>query len=202
MIIEVVGIPGAGKSTISQMLADRLDLAWRELNLDGRERHRARLAGLITQPRMLLGLASRIRHDRVGPAISAILHLTGRSFVQRRLSDTVVDSGPVFTASVALVNGAPNVTPALLAKWLPNPDLIVHLHQSPEVAARRVIERGRFTPYTEAQLVERFDSYEHHLKALVELLPCERMVVDVGDLTPEEVTDRCLDLLRTQGGSR
>jgi shikimate kinase len=192
MLVEFVGVPGVGKSTLTRLASEHLGTPFRHVNLnvDGPERHVARFAAAVTNPRLMRMLVRGVFHVPPGPAVAAALHLLPRLGRQRRLpSFTIVDSGAVFAGAAVVRDGG--VPPQQLASVLPAPDVVVHLDAPLEETVRRVRRRARPHPILrmdDTGALRHMQLYDAAIRRLLADLPSRVVTVPTTGRSAEEAT--------------
>lgn len=172
-VIEFVGVPGSGKTTIADAVADRLRSAgftvYDRCALDARVRQR--YVGPTTVGTILRLIPYVVRHPSFGRrACAALLRAEARRRLARRLSTAinrlrirttltaaqaigVPDEWVIHELSLAAIEAGPRAMPALrtvteeLVRRLPGNTLTVECRTDVDTAARRVSTRRGTSDY-------------------------------------------------------
>jgi thymidylate kinase len=163
LVVELCGLPGAGKSTFARQLVDRARSRGVPVHVAGggasagtprlrRYLVKARLAASVvaSSPARQLrsaaacAAAQRVGRDRLAVPLNWWV-AQGRVLVARRVTGlAVVDEGPVqasWTATVLASPASRAVVPGRL-QGAPSPDVLVLVEIPPELAARRLENRA------------------------------------------------------------
>lgn len=144
MIVEFLGPPAAGKSTVAAAVAERMGVTFRDSpglkRADGTfvpvwPARRAAACHLLRQPMLAAALLSRLTSRKAANAAS---NLSRREGARRRLCDsklTLVSEGPLFGVAMMAALGARD--PQRLVKRVTQPDVLIELRVDPKEAALR-----------------------------------------------------------------
>jgi XRE family aerobic/anaerobic benzoate catabolism transcriptional regulator len=167
--VSLVGLRGAGKSTLGRRLADRLGVPFVELN--------------------------RLIEEEYGAPINEILELSGQSTYrryERRALERVVNDYP----AAIIGTGGGLVTEPSTLDYLLKHTLTVWLTASPEEHMRRVIEQGDMRPM--ADNTEAMDDLKRILKAREPYYRKAQLTLSTAGKTEDESLQDLLDLVTPQ----
>lgn len=167
--VSLVGLRGAGKSTLGRRLADRLGVPFVELN--------------------------RLIEEEYGAPINEILELSGQSTYrryERRALERVVNDYP----AAIIGTGGGLVTEPSTLDYLLKHTLTVWLTASPEEHMRRVIEQGDMRPM--ADNTEAMDDLKRILKAREPYYRKAQLTLSTAGKTEDESLQDLLDLVSPQ----
>lgn len=200
MIVEFVGIPGAGKSTAAQRTADLIESRGvpppEIVNLWSHPMTAAqRFRATWCNARLALMLAARVRkrHD-----VSAVNRQIGREWLMCRLdSPALMESGPVHVAS--LTAGALDLSPKVLCARVTPPDVVVDLRLSPTVAmernavqrkSRRIMMSG-----DESEVRTKLLEAQREVDAVMDCMDVNRVIFDVEAMSADDVAEAVARLI-------
>lgn len=211
MKVEVVGLPGSGKTAAARLAAELIGVPFR--NLDRRREHeagrlpRARMAydrtgSMVRFPRIIAagcGVArSTARREFLGAALTA----ARRSRALVTTASGILDEGPrhglcAFVArNEQLEHGGLDLVD-LLGRRLPRPDAILWVECDPEIAWARYQARCPDQPHSardEQAVTDHFDRYQ---RAASRLIAGRLIKVDSSQASPEEVAEEIADAIRS-----
>lgn len=169
----ILGIPGSGKGTVSELLLKELDnSSIRYYNVGGILREQAEKDKHIKETHAAGGL---VTSDRV-------LNIFEDALSQEQF---IADGSPRRPEEADFILSHPS--------WLQNPGYLIHLRLDPDVAKERLLARGRFDD-TETTIQKRFDDYSKYTLESVEKFRKQGRVIGVvASTTPSEV---CASILR------
>jgi hypothetical protein len=177
-VVEFIGVPGAGKTTVSLIVAKQLGFEWHSLNVDGSNRRRQRMIGIASNPRLAWTMARQVRD---GLGLSIMLHLLPRVRVQSSVvGNAVLDSASYFMAGAAV--SRLELSPECLVRLLPTPDILVLLKVAPTLASERVRSRGRVAraaDYDWDAVVKRTAKLGEALESVFLAAPCQKVLIEV-----------------------
>lgn len=139
MIVEFVGINGAGKTTVARAVAQAIDLPLHE-NTTARPRGSAarwlsRAVDLAAVPGLGFRCTARIRG---GESAIVLSRLCRYERARRSLQSGLFEEGPIQGLSIVAARDPGAV---YLASYVTSPDLVVHVNTPPEVALQRIRKR-------------------------------------------------------------
>lgn len=187
MVIAIEGLPGAGKTTSTELLAGRLDAD-------------ALIETTADHPFLASVYAEEGRHDLQVELAFLVLHFGGYRTASRE-KVTVCDFSPVKDLLFAwdMLRGVDlEIFERLydrLYEGHPAPDVVLFLDLPPEACLARVRARGR--SFEAGMTLERLHRmYELYLNYLPKLGANVQRVPLLPGPSPEEVADRLIDTLR------
>ena len=199
MIVELVGPPGVGKSTVAGHLAGRLGAHWVNLtgyfhpdgtSMTGRAIRFDRIASLVLQPR-LAGLALRCwRREGTGEGMSWTINLARRNRAAKRLTGSyVLEEGPVHALALYAAGGDHRPFETILTA-LALPDALVILSAEVDTVVDRLRSRGEI--WSERADDGNARAVRAYVAALGRITPMLRVPVIETNATspPEEVATR------------
>ena len=192
MIVQVVGAPGAGKSTILPELAHKLDAELVDLGscrgLDGEilppaVRFAHWLVATAANPRLALTLARLPRrgHRTIQEAPETVRRDRLMRVLSRCGGSFVVDEGPIHKAVWSAAKSGRRLDPDRFARRLTQPDVVAQVAVAPEVAVDRCIadgSRATFTQWSRSDAMVAVVRYEELLGQVTAALGCPTVVVD------------------------
>jgi len=175
----LLGCPGSGKGTMSELLLSKLNNpSVRYYNVGGILREQAEKDQHIKDTHAAGGL---VTSDRVLGIFEDAL--SQDSFV--------CDGSPRRPEEAEFILSH--------SKWISNPGLLIHLKINAELAKERLMSRGRFDD-TEATIQKRFEDYKLHTLKSVEKFARHKQLVEVdASARPEEVCNSVLRVLYELG---
>jgi len=167
MHIVILGLMGAGKTTVGRLLAERLDWSWRDSDID---------------IETATGLTVRELRDHDGVAA-----MHGHEFTQ--LLDALATTGPSVISAAASVVDDPACRTALTDAGV----VVIWLRAHPALLAERFAAGPPRPAYGDIPEVFLADQAARREPLLTQI---GAHVIDVDDLTPDEVVARAMKLLR------
>ena len=166
--IALIGLRGAGKSTLGAMLAGRLEVPFLELD--------------------------RLIEQESGVSLSAIFDLYGQSGfrrLERRCLDQVIERYPRFV----LATGGSLVSEPATFERLLTMCFTVWLRATPEEHMQRVIAQGDMRPMADNR--ESMSDLKRILEVREPLYRKADVTIDTGDATSEESLEELVQSIRT-----
>ena len=204
MLIEFVGLPGAGKTSLIE--ATRSQLGLRGLSaraepiglFDRREALRALLFALV-RPRLSVRLIRSLRTRRSVVLAGSLLR---RERIAVRLSKgrgcTLVDEGPLHAIAMFAMAGAHDAIAVVNAVTMPAVAVMVVIE--PRLAAARTrlrYERGETNRLTSVWTHEELERFEKHVNEMLPYLRCPILRTDGSvdvDVQASDLAERLIAL--------
>ena len=175
MVIEFLGVPGSGKSTVARALRQRFErrgetvsTCFFTLPFPWQERM-AVVAFLVIHPRFAFRLFARVRDFRSLVAAASVARRERRRQTLAATREIVImDEGP--TQGVCMLAIANGKDPYGLMDHITEPDLLLVLHADSLKASLRSHARtsgDNGHRYPQARTAEELRSYAHHIDAVV-----------------------------------
>lgn len=207
MIVEFVGSPGSGKTTVARELATQLD--WPLFNLHGHSTLQGRkltgsklnfhrMQAFMFQPKLVQSIGPLILKENA-EARGFLINLVRRNAVATTIPtrDWVLEEGVTqgLLLSAAFLSVSFDWRRTL--SRLKRPDIIVAVCASPAVIQRRIRDRGTYLHDTPQMELDRFvRNYYQSLKALESQLGAPILWID-GEASPDTNSKHIFEFIST-----
>lgn len=215
MIVEVIGLAGAGKSSLRRaLLQEGISTFTRGLAIRNPQNLPYFVGSGIRVAPTLLGPPWRGRwYDRA--EVARLFYLTGMSQVFARMTSDgqplLIDQGPIFEMATLRAFGPPRLLAPQHATWWDNRyaqwaatlDLIIWLEAPPEVLEQRIRSREKWHAVKEGSLAEMLGylqryqmAYEHVVSQLIARRSIAVLTFDTSTISTATITSEILNQIQ------